>query len=301
LASQIHEGKDAYPRFPVLSVYNDHDEQKFSDEDQRLLAIIAAQSAQILENARLYEQEQRYHEMQSEMKLATKIQNDLLPSGAPDVDGYEIAGASIPARSVGGDYFDFISTGDGRLGICLGDVTGKGLPAALLMANVQATLRAQMLIDANPRSHIVRANTQLFRSTDTDKFVTMFYSILDTETHRLSFVNAGHDNPYLLDKSNGCQRLEIGGTMLGLMEQFPFEEDYVDLERGSLLVIYSDGISEAMNLEEEEYGEERLEALIRELRELPAQSIEKIVDSVKDHAGICPQSDDITLIVLKRG
>src|SRR5579862_3300441 len=148
----------------VLTIFNKKGGQGFSEDDKRLLAIIGAQSGQVLENARLYEQEKSLVTMQEQMRLAAQIQRDLLPKKAPEVPGYEIAGASIPAMSIGGDYFDFISIDENRIGVCLGDVTGKGLPAALLMSNVQATLRGQSILASNAQECLSRSNRLLLQS-----------------------------------------------------------------------------------------------------------------------------------------
>jgi len=285
----------------MLTVYNRKEGQKFTDDDQRLLAIIGAQSAQVVENARLYEEEKALHQMREEVKLASRIQLELLPKAPPQTPGYDIAGKSIPAKDVGGDYFDFIPVDDHRLAICLGDVTGKGLPASLLMANLQATLRGQTLLGVSPKECLQRANTLMHRSTTADKFATLFYSILDFAHHTLCFSNAGHDNPFLFLQAGEVSRLKTGGTVLSVFEQFPYEEETISLQPNTLLVMYSDGVTEAMNAMLEQFGEERLKDLIVENRDASAgELIDKIVASVKHHAGSFPQSDDITLVVLKR-
>lgn len=285
----------------VLTVFNKRGNGGFSDEDQRLLAIIAVQSGQVIETARLYEEEKAFVKMQEEVRLASRIQSDLLPKTTPTIEGYEIAGRSIPAQVVGGDYFDFIQIEDKRLAICLGDVTGKGLPASLLMANLQATLRGQSFLSASPRDCLVRSNKLLYHSTSPEKFATLFYAYLDTNNHHLSYSNAGHDFPFLYSDSDTPRRLKSGGLMLGAFEDFAFEEDTVQLNTGDLLVISSDGISEAMNSNLDQFGEERLQAVIRENRHAsPGEIIDKIVAAVRAHAGDHPQSDDMTLIVLRR-
>jgi sigma-B regulation protein RsbU (phosphoserine phosphatase) len=285
----------------VLTVYNKKDGKQFTDEDQRLLAIIAAQSAQVVENARLYESEQALLRMKEEVRLAARIQTDLLPSSAPVVEGYDIAGRSVPAQVVGGDYFDFIPTNDDRIAICLGDVSGKGLPASLLMANVQATLRGQTLLNVSPRVCIQRANKLLYLSTSPEKFVTLFYAILDPKRHQLSFSNAGHDNPFLLTADRGTQRLQTGGVVLSILEDFPYEEETVDIEPGGMLVIYSDGITEAVNPAEEQFGEGRLAKVIQDNAQGSATGlVERIISDVNTFAGGRAQADDMTLVVVKR-
>ena len=285
----------------VLTIFNKRDGGGFTEEDQRLLAIIAVQSGQVIETARLYEEEKAFEKMQEEVRLASKIQSDLLPKQMPAIEGYELAGKSIPAQVVGGDYFDFIQIEDKRIAICLGDVTGKGLPASLLMANLQATLRGQSFLCNSPKDCLVRSNKLLFHSTSPEKFATLFYANLDTKDHILSYSNAGHDFPFHFSGSDIPNRLKAGGVMLGAFEDFSFEEDTIPMKPGDLLVISSDGISEAMNSNLDQFGEERLQTIIRENRSsTPHELIDKIVAAVRAHAGDQPQSDDMTLIVLKR-
>jgi sigma-B regulation protein RsbU (phosphoserine phosphatase) len=285
----------------ILAVFNKKDGVAFSEDDKRLLSIIAAQSAQILENARLYEQEKDLLHMQEEIRFAARIQMDLLPKEFPRIDGYDIAGKSIPAQMIGGDYFDFIPVDKDRIAVALGDVTGKGLPAAMLMSNVQATLRGQTLVSNSPKECIIRSNRLLYMSTSAEKFVTLFYGILDVVEHTLWFSNAGHDNPYVLSTNGDIRRLKTGGTVLSVMEEFPYEEEKIELPPHGVVVIYSDGITEAMNAQDELYGEERL---VEVLQKVKTQSAIEIIDAViagaRAHAGKHPQSDDMTILVVKR-
>jgi sigma-B regulation protein RsbU (phosphoserine phosphatase) len=202
---------------------------------------------------------------------------------------------------VGGDYFDFIPVSDRQIALSLGDVSGKGLPASLLMANVQATLRGQTLVNTSARECITKSNKLLYQSTSSEKFVTLFYGILNHQAHTLEFTNAGQDPPFLLSAGKDPTRLRTGGIVLGIMEEFPFAEDTIQLEAGDLLVIYSDGIPEAINPSKEQFGEEKLCALLQEHHAKPAaELINVIVAAVKEHAGTWPQSDDMTLLVVKR-
>ncbi len=285
----------------VLTVYNNKDKNEFKEDDQRLLGIIAAQSAQVIENARLYEEEKAFALMQEQIRLARQIQIDLLPKRPPDVPGYEIAGLSIPALQVGGDYFDFIILDKHRLAVTLGDVSGKGLPASLLMANLQATLRGQTLLEVSAGECISRSNRLLYRSTDPEKFSTLFYGVLDSLSHQLFYCNAGHENPLLFSGSEEPIVLATGGLVLGVTEEFPFEEDSISFKEGDLLVIYSDGVSEAADAGDEQFGEEKLiEFLKKNRHESPQALIDKIVEAVIQHTGDAPQMDDITLVAIKR-
>jgi sigma-B regulation protein RsbU (phosphoserine phosphatase) len=284
----------------VLTVYNKKGQAQFTEEDQRLLAIIAAQSGQVVENARLYEMEQSLIRMKEEVRLAARIQTDLLPKSPPTPPGYDIAGTSVPAQMVGGDYFDFMQMPGGKYGVTLGDVSGKGLPAALLMANLQATLRGQTLLGGSVSECIKRSNKLLAESTSPEKFVTLFYSVLDTAARTLTYCNAGHDAPMLLRAGGASERLATGGVVLSIMDDFPFEEASVPFGPGDLMVVYSDGISEAMNPANEQFGEGRIaEAVERSRGASAAGIIESIVAAVRAHAGTAPQMDDMTLVVIK--
>ncbi len=285
----------------VLTVYNKKGGEHFTEDDQRLLAIIAAQSAQVVENARLVEAELDLQKMREEIRLASRIQTDLLPKEEPRIPGYDIAGKSVPAEVVGGDYFDFIPVDERRTALCLGDVSGKGLPASLLMANLQATLRGQTLLADSARECIRRCNKLLYQSTSSEKFVTLFYGILDRERHALSFTNAGHENPFLVSEGGNADRLTEGGVVLSILEEFPYQEATVSLRPGDVLVMFSDGITEAINPAQELFGEARLAAVISEHRSATASElIDRIIGAVRAYAGPAAQTDDMTILVLKR-
>jgi sigma-B regulation protein RsbU (phosphoserine phosphatase) len=285
----------------VLTVYNKKDGKGFTEDDHKLLAIIAAQSAQVIENARLYEGEQKLLLMQQEVRLAAKIQLDLLPKSAPPIPGYDLAGQTIPAQSVGGDYFDFIPIDANRLALCLGDVTGKGLPASLLMANLQATIRGQTLIEATAKTCLSRANKLLCQSTDKCNFITFFYALLNHQAHQLTYANAGHNPPLLFSADGRRRALERRGLVLGIRDHLTYEEETLALQTGDLLLIYSDGIIEAMNSWQEEFGEDRLIEVVKRHRAQSAAALaERIIHAVKQHAGRAAQSDDITLVIVKK-
>jgi sigma-B regulation protein RsbU (phosphoserine phosphatase) len=292
----------------VLTVFNKRSAEGFTEDDKRLLTIIGAQSSQVIEAVRLYREEQELQQiqyemdkLQHEMNLAREIQTNLLPKNLPSLPEYDLAGLSIPAKKVGGDYYDFISVPGERLVFCLGDVSGKGVPAALLMANLQATLRSQTLGSSCARECLEHSNTLLYNSTDSEKFATLFYAILDTLAHRVCFANAGHNYPFLVSHKGDVQRLKTIGIPLGFLRRFEFTEHSVSLLPGDLLVVFSDGITEAMNPLAEEFGEGNLQDVIAANRFNPAgMIIETIIDSVNKFAGGSEQSDDMTLICIKR-
>ncbi len=283
-----------------LNVYNKRDKEGFSENDKRLLTIIAAQSAQTIENARLYEEEQALLHMREEMRIAQRIQMELLPSESPLIDGYDVAGISIPAKTVGGDYFDFICLDDKRMAFCLGDISGKGMPAALLMSNLQATLRGQSLESLTACECVTMANSQMFKSTEDDKFATLFFAILDHKNHEIKYCNAGHNYPYLVS-TNDHTRLEAGGLVLGAIEEYDFIEESVPIGQDDILLVFSDGASEAQDADGEFFTEQKLLELVMDHREESAERIlDGIVTAVRAHSTNVTQTDDITLLVIKR-
>ncbi len=285
----------------VLTVYNKHEGKPFTEEDQRLLAIIAAQSAQVMENARLNDREKQLLKLQEEYRVAGRIQADLLPKTSPVLGGYDIAGKSVPAEEMGGDYFDFIPLGSNKLAVSVGDVSGKGLSAALLMAHAQATVRGQTMLDPSPGACLRHVNPLLHKSTGPEKFITLFYGVLDAGTHRFSFSNAGHTLPFLFSRGVAPRRLEAGGLMLGVQETFPYEEESIDLKPDDLLVMFSDGITEAINDHDVQFDDDRLSSVIRDHWNEPAREIvDAILRAVREFAGGAQQTDDMTLVVLKR-
>lgn len=284
----------------ILTVYNKRD-GRFTGDDERLLTILAAQSAQVLENARLLEQEKVLQAVQEDLRTAARIQQMLLPAAAPAFEPYQLAGRSRSAREVGGDYFDFLAVDEDRLALCLGDVSGKGVPAALLMANLQATIRGRIDGNVTPGAVVERANRLLVRSTGSNKFVTFFFAILDRRTHRLTYCNAGHNPPLLFSGNNEPRTLQEGGAALGVIAGAPYQEGSVSFAPSDLLVVYSDGVTEAEDREEQELGVDRLIDVVRgDLPEGPHQLIETIIAAVERHADGLPRHDDITVVVAGR-
>ncbi len=285
----------------VLNVFNKVSEDGFSPNDQRMLSIIAAQSAQAIESARLYDEEKSLKIIEEELNVATGIQRNLLPKINPQIDGFDIAGKSIPAKEVGGDYYDFIPIDENKNAICLGDISGHGMPAAMLMANLQATLRGQALFSSSAGECLTRANKLLYRSTDLQKYATLFYGILDTAKSTFHFSNAGHNPPFFIASDKKVTRLTKGGTVLGFMEDYQFEEDSIKLNASDSIIIYSDGITEAENKKDKEFGEDRLLAILTENIKSTADTlIEKVFEAVKSFVKEGPQSDDITIVVIKK-
>ncbi len=244
--------------------------------------------------------------LERELRNAREIQQRLLPHEMPHLPGFEICGASLPSRQVGGDYFDFIETESGILGVAIGDVSGKGLPAALLMANLQASLHAQITSSRAVGELVQRLNNLLVRSTDTHMFATFFYGILDRNQSTFTWANAGHNPPILLRSAGGVERLEAGGLVLGFLPNQVYAQKEVSLEPGDVLVLYTDGITEASAPRTEDerrelFGEDRLLEIVERSRDDTALEIQaRILDAISGYTSGTPQEDDITLVVIKR-
>ena len=288
----------------LVAACNKHGEMGFDEEDQQLLAIMANQSAQILETTRLREEEEAHERLNRDVAMARDIQMRLLPDASPQIAGYDIAGCSVPAEMVGGDYFDYFELEDGRLGICLADVSGKGVPASLLMSNLQATLRGQALMH-NTASECVRwSNRLLYRSTTPDKFATLFYCILDPRTHELTYCNAGHERPLLMSCSGTGPRVEEltgGGLVLGVLDDFEYTEGRMIVEPDSLLLLYSDGLTDAVDAVDRPFRVEAVEEVLCSLKKPSAEEIlAALLEAVKKHSAGVPAFDDVTLIAIRR-
>ena len=285
----------------IITLFNKKGDSEFTDNDQRLLSIIATQSTQTIENARLLEEEKELLHLQKELQMAAEIQKNILPMKIPQIDGYEIAAINIPAKEVGGDYYDFLLLNNKELIFCLGDITGKGIPAAMLMSNLQATFRSQAQIQQTLKEVISSSNTLLHKSTESDKFATFFSGVLNFEKHSLTYCNAGHDNPIHITQNGYIGRLSEGGVILGFMDDVPYDEEKLLLQKGDKIIVYTDGITETMNSDEELFGEERLIKLVSDSRDLSAkQLLEKIVDETEKFAEGESQYDDKTLLIIQR-
>ena len=273
----------------------------FRPEDLKLLTLLGNIAAVKIENARLVEQSIEKERLENELQQATDIQRRLLPDGAPALEGYEICGRASACRAVGGDYFDYVQRPGGRLGIVIGDVSGKGMAAALLMSSVQAVFRTLSDVEPSPASLLRSLNRHLIRSANPNKFCSFFFGELDPASGALRYVNAGHNPPILLRTSDSVELLRAGGCVLGVFEDAEFEEGTADLNPGDLLALYSDGITESRNTSADEYGEERLTAALSRHRHEGAAGVEEAVfaELVKFAAG-APQYDDSTLLILRR-
>jgi len=275
--------------------------QPYTEADFEFLSSLANLAIISLENARLFKEAIEKQKLEDELLIAREIQKGLLPSVLPSIPGIDIAATNISSKQVGGDYYDIIPAPPHRYVIAIGDVSGKGTPAALLMANIQATIRALVPLELSLSELTRRVNDLMCENTGGSKFVTFFWGFLDTEAMTLTYVNAGHNYPYLLHADGSFERLDKGGMILGVMKTtIPYEEGTVHLSPGDILFLFTDGVSEAMNRDMQEYGEARIEAALRRLSTETAQSmLERLYEDILAHAGGAQQSDDITMMVLK--
>jgi sigma-B regulation protein RsbU (phosphoserine phosphatase) len=234
-----------------------------------------------------------------EIAEAKAIQEKLLPQEIPQTPGFEITGSCQPAQAVGGDYFDVLPLGGDRMGLCIADVAGKGLPAALLMSNLQAAVRGLSSPSLSPELVCNRLNSLVWRNTHTDRFITFFYAHLDGPARRLSYVNAGHNQPFVVRADGSHERLREGGGVLGVFAEQSYALGTADLASGDLLALFTDGVTEACNLAGEEFGDMRLLSLLEKYRTLPAAAIqEKILAGISEFSG-GQQNDDATVLLLK--
>jgi serine phosphatase RsbU (regulator of sigma subunit) len=288
----------------VIGVFNLESDRvdSYTESHLELLHAFAAQAAAAVERARLLDVSMERRNLERELTIARQIQTTFLPTKDPEVPGFDIAGLNLPYSEVGGDYFDFISVLDDQLGIAICDVAGKGIPAAILMASFRASMLAEIRNQFTLRTVIAKVNGLLTESTDQGKFVTAFYGLLDTKNSVFTFVNAGHNPPILRRSDGSIEPLLEGGLALGILPDSRYEERPVSLRPGDILLLYTDGVSEAADASGEQFGTDRLEELLAELKDRGAR---QIVDAVLDRVirfvgGPGELSDDLTVVCLKR-
>jgi sigma-B regulation protein RsbU (phosphoserine phosphatase) len=274
----------------------------FTSRDERLLTAMAAQAAISIENARLYEQEIQQRLTNQELETARRIQQSFLPQEVPQYQGWDCGAFWRPMREVAGDFYDFYTLPDGRLALVIADVSGKGVPAALFMALSVTVLRFAMGLNFSPDELMDRANRAIVSDQQSKMFATVFVGYLDLESSSLEFASAGHNPPLLYRAATGrCEYLETMGVAMGLFKDADYAEKSVTLEEGDVLVLYTDGITEVIDADEEEFGEDRLEKLVIQHASLSAQDLtDLIIDAACDFALEEGVVDDETLVVIKR-
>ena len=311
VASALRNSRDKERLAPYLIAWHEIETDEFA---KRAIAAAldgvktesSAQTALAQEVARLTtaigrEMAQR-ERLNRELEIAREVQEHLFPQRLPPAPGLDYCGQCRPAREVGGDYYDFLELPGGRLGIAIGDVSGKGVGAALMMASLEASLRALASVVQDPADLMARVNRLVYQASAANRYATLFYAEYEPATRRLTYVNAGHNPPIVLRNSGGgCQvlRLETGGAVIGLLPH-GYQRGVFSHEAGDLVVLFTDGVSESMNVRDEEWGEERLIELAKKCHGFPAQEgMRRILAAAQAFAAGAPQYDDMTLVVLR--
>jgi putative ABC transport system permease protein len=287
----------------VLLLGAPHARERYSASEKQLLRGSADVFALMIENARLTDRAVEQEKLRRDVALAAEVQKRLLPSDAPQSSVASFAAFTLAARVVGGDYYDFLECGEGRIGITVADVSGKGVAAALLMSVVQASLRVISSERALPLPQLAeRMNAFLHQSTGANKYATFFYAVFDERTRRLTYVNAGHNPPFLVrgvDAGSEVIELVAGGTVIGLFPDMLYECATIDLQPGDLLAAFTDGVPEALDPNGEEFGEERLKDLLKRARGARADEVASLLtQTMKAWIGTAEQHDDLTFVVL---
>lgn len=284
----------------VLTLVDRTSSEPFGDSDIGLSTLLATEAGPLIENARLVQEALQRKAMERERELAEEVWKRFLPAFLPKVEGFEIAAHCAPAQRIGGDYYDIINLPDNRTLVALGDVSGSGMPAALLMSNLQAALRVSLGAQSDPEILVSMINNHICSTTDTERFATLFLGIVDPENQLIHYVNAGHNPPILFREDGSYEELAATGIPVGFVPDTPYEAMEISLSCGDRLLIVSDGIPEAFSADNEMFGDERLIELIRSKGHVPAQTlVDEVLTAVdewiKDSTGY---NDDRTLVVL---
>lgn len=291
----------------VISLSPKRSEEPYSANDLRLLKSVATQTGLALENSRLTEafaaEAAQKERLNTEIDIAREVQERLFPQELPAIEGLDYFGACRPALGVGGDYYDFLELPEGKFGIAIGDVSGKGIGASLMMASLQASLRGQAIHCGSDLAALMRhVNTLVYEASTSNRYATFFYAQFDTKTKKLIYVNAGHNPPFVIRKNGEVLRLEEGGAVVGMLPTMfvNYTQGEIELQAGDLLVGYTDGISEAMNPAEEEWSEDEMLAELKKVYEKSAAEILPLIVAEADKfAAGAKQHDDMTMIIVR--
>ena len=289
-------------RFPFVCLFDLKEnqivrERRFLDRGAFLLQLVGEARAD--EMRQLYRETLERARLEYEIRVAADIQAALLPQHRYTSPYFDVAATSVPCRAIGGDFFDYVESPDGTFGFVLADVAGKGPPAALLTAVLQGIFRAHINSGSSPAEIMARVNDSLLRRAIESRFATVLYATLSCDG-RLTYCNAGHNPPLLFGPDGLRRRLEKGGLIIGAFKQATFEEETLQLDPGDTLVVFSDGISEALNADGQEFGEDRLVCCVEANRELPpANLLECVLEKVQDFRADAVQNDDLTVLILR--
>ncbi len=276
------------------------DQEPFSKQDLCLLSSLANMAALKIENVRLFEEALEKRALEEQLSLASEIQKGLLPRGYSETPGFDLAAFQVPCFQVGGDYYDFFPLEGGRFGVAIGDVSGKGLGPSLLMATLRAFFCSQLRLGRSLPELFHDLSSFIFESSSPGTYITFFYGEVDPATGSLRFANAGHNAPLIVGR--GVKSLPATGLPLGIFPERGYEEGKTSLGSGEVLVLFTDGVTERRNKDDDEFGESRLRGVIQDAKELCAQEIlDTLQTSIKDFGGQATLQDDMTIVVLRRG
>ena len=283
----------------VLNVESDKSDV-YKNHELELMNAFASLASVSIERAKLHRQMLSARRLEHELAIARRIQKTFLPSGNPKIEGFDIAGLNIPSAEVGGDYYDFIPIVENQYGIAIGDVSGNGIPASLIMAAFRASLKAEIRNNFAIRAILNKVNNLLFESIERDRYVTAAYGVLDSKNKIFTFSNAGHNPPILFRCTGEIQYLKEGGMALGIFANSTYEENSIFLKSGDIVLFYTDGVTEIKNEDDVEFGEQRLIDSVRASKDKSASNIINfIINEIKKFKKVFKSNDDITLVVLK--
>src|SRR5262247_3405042 len=286
----------------VIGVFDleSDDLNAYSEDDLEVLMLLASQVAIIIEKVMLHEQLIEKKRLETQLEVARQVQLELLPARDPQLSGFDISAYNFPTEEVSGDYYDWVRIFDDQIGVVIADVSGKGVPAALLMAFLRASLRAATHIGYAPHISMAKVNYLLWESIERNQFVTAFYGILDATNRTLSYSNAGHNPPLLMDADGKVTFEDRGGLPLGMFRDSRYYEYFASIEPGQVFVLYTDGATDAMNASDEEFGRDRLVEAVRRARHLPARELVDVLhQDVVNWTDGRGAHDDITFFVVK--
>ena len=290
----------------VLAVARRHEDGDFSKNDFAVFRSVAEQSAFAIGNARVHRDANEKKAIEGELRNAREVQRVLLPQEDPKVSGFRVNGTNLPAKIISGDYYDYIELNDGKLGVVIADVSGKGVPAGLLMAMCRSLLRAVSITNASPSAVLAAVNGYLYPDIREDMFISLIYGVLDPETGSMTFARAGHEPALVYRKSTGTvevskpRGLAVGIDRGGVFERVT-KDEVLPLESGDCVLLFTDGVKEAINAHDEEFGMERLADVFRDAANMGAESVvERVQEAVSDFTGDGPQLDDVTIVAIEK-
>jgi len=284
----------------VMTVLNRHDHKPFNDNDQILLSTFATQAALAIENAKLLHAAMEKERIESELQVASEIQRLLIPKILPKIPGVDIASTYLPCKEIGGDYYDVFPIDENRFVFVVADVAGKSVSGALLVSNMQASLKAHLEYNDDLLLVTDLLNKDIIKNTTIDRYITFFIAVYNTKDLSFTSVNAGHNPPFLLTNQNGITELKTGGIFLGYTP-WQYESEKNILETDFVILMFTDGLIEAMNHREEEFSEKRLQAILQNFRKYKADEIKnEIIRQINEFVGGKNLEDDFTLVVLKK-